>query len=106
MDGAITVVGEGWFNNRWRPAMAWLYFTVCGFDFLIFPSVNAALQPEATVATFHEWHPLTLQGGGLFHVAMGAIITGAVLSRSREKLALYGSDSGITDADAKSPHAD
>jgi Holin of 3TMs, for gene-transfer release len=85
-----TLANEGWFNSRWRPAMAWLYAVICAFDFLVFPMFNAILQPEATAATFHEWHPLTLQGGGLFHVAMGGIVGSAVWTRTKEKMAIYG----------------
>jgi hypothetical protein len=33
------------------------------------------------------WEPLTLQGAGLFHVAMGAILGVTAWSRGREKLA-------------------
>lgn len=91
------LANEGWFNSRWRPAMCWLYFTVCASDFILFPIFNALLQPDATAATFHEWRPLTLQGGGLFHVAMGGIVGSAVWTRTREKIAIYGGSSMETD---------
>ena len=28
---------EDWMNSKWRPAMGWLYMTVCAFDFILFP---------------------------------------------------------------------
>lgn len=34
-----------------------------------------------------QWSPLTLQGAGLFHMAMGAIIGVAAFGRTQEKLA-------------------
>ena len=42
-------------------------------------------------AVFHggvniQWQPLTLQGAGLFHVAMGAIIGVSAYGRTQEKL--------------------
>ena len=44
-----------------------------------------------TQAVFHggvnvQWQPLTLQGAGLFHVAMGAIIGVSAYGRTQEKL--------------------
>jgi hypothetical protein len=33
-----------------------------------------------------QWQPLTLQGAGLFHIAMGAIIGVAAWGRTQEKL--------------------
>ena len=35
----------------------------------------------------HTWQPLTLQGAGLFHVAMGAVLGIAAFGRTQEKLA-------------------
>jgi hypothetical protein len=34
-----------------------------------------------------QWQPITLQGAGLFHMAMGAIIGVAAFGRTQEKLA-------------------
>jgi hypothetical protein len=81
-----TVQGEGWFNSRWRPAMAWQYFCVCLFDFIIAPSGTAIINGTDHS---HAWQSLTLQGGGLYHVAMGGIIGVATYMRSQEKLAVF-----------------
>ena len=35
------------------------------------------------------WNPLTLQGGGLFHISMGAVLGVAAWTRGQEKLARY-----------------
>jgi hypothetical protein len=84
---------EGWFNNRWRPAMAWLWFTVSACDFILFPILNA-LAAGAKMIPYLSWQPLTLQGGGLFHMAMGAVVGVATWQRTQEKLAIMRSDSG------------
>jgi hypothetical protein len=34
-----------------------------------------------------QWKPLTLEGAGLFHMAMGAILGIAVYGRTQEKMA-------------------
>jgi hypothetical protein len=77
---------ENWINNRWRPMMGWMYFVVCITDFILFPvlwSIFKASVGELVTA----WDPLTLQGAGLFHVAMGAILGVTAWSRGREKIA-------------------
>jgi hypothetical protein len=33
-----------------------------------------------------QWNPLTLQGAGLFHIAMGAVLGIAAFGRTQEKL--------------------
>ena len=76
-----------WINNKWRPAMAWLYMIICGFDFIVAPVLWAILQSKlANIAT--QWQPLTLQGAGLFHVAMGAVLGIAAFGRTKEKIEL------------------
>ena len=77
---------EDWMNSKWRPACGWMYIVVCLFDFMIAPILWSITQ-----AVFHggvnvQWQPLTLQGAGLFHVAMGAIIGVSAYGRTQEKL--------------------
>ena len=77
---------EDWMNAKWRPAMGWMYMFVCVFDFVLAPIGWTSIQ-----ALFHggintQWQPLTLQGGGLFHVAMGAVIGISAYGRTKEKL--------------------
>ena len=81
---------EDWMQKRWRPAMGWMYMMVCIFDFIIFPILWAVIQFwESSVANdaFRQWNPLTLQGAGLFHMAMGAVLGVAAWSRGQEKIA-------------------
>lgn len=67
--------------------MAWMYMIVCIFDFIIAPIMWSILQALHKGNVTEQWVPLTLQGAGLFHMAMGAIVGVAVWSRGKEKLA-------------------
>lgn len=77
---------EHWINSTWRPMMGWLYFIVSIFDFILFPIMWSLLQATMSGSVTTPWQPITLQGAGLFHVAMGAILGIAVYGRTREKL--------------------
>jgi len=76
---------ETWIKSRWRPLIAWQYFAVCLFDFIIGPVITMAFFHQ-TGGTYVQWVPLTLQGGGLYHLAMGAILGITSWSRMQEKL--------------------
>jgi hypothetical protein len=78
---------EDWMNSKWRPMMGWLYMAVCAFDFVLFPILWSLLQAVTHVSQITQWQPLTLQGAGLFHIAMGAVLGIAALGRTQEKLA-------------------
>ncbi len=81
---------EDWMTKKWRPAMAIMYMTACLFDFVFFPIMFTVVQFwETSVANdaFRQWAPITLQGGGLFHVAMGAVLGVSAWSRGQEKMA-------------------
>lgn len=81
---------EDWMNTKWRPAMGWMYMVVCIFDFIMFPVLWAVIQfweTQAANDAFRQWSPLTLQGAGLFHMAMGAVLGIAAWSRGQEKIA-------------------
>lgn len=78
---------ELWFHNKWRPAIAWQYFIVNIFDFIIGPYTHSIAQYIiSTPEKFTQWPPLTLQGGGLYHMAMLSIITTTTWQRSKEKI--------------------
>jgi hypothetical protein len=81
---------EDWMNTKWRPAMGWMYMCVCITDFILFPILWSVLQfweNSPSNDAFRQWEPLTLQGAGLFHMAMGAVLGIAVWSRGQEKIA-------------------
>ena len=77
---------EDWMQKKWRPAMGWMYMVVCFCDMVLFPVAWSILQ-----AVLHQpvtqWNPLTLQGAGLFHLAMGAVLGIAAWGRTQEKVA-------------------
>ena len=77
---------EDWMNNKWRPMMGWIYMITCVTDFILFPILWAMLQ-AALKQPVTAWQPITLQGAGLFHLSMGAIIGIAAFGRTQEKLA-------------------
>ena len=78
---------EDWMNSKWRPAMGWLYMLVCAMDFVVFPILWSALQAVSHGQVTNQWQPLTLQGAGLFHLAMGAVLGIAAYGRTQEKMA-------------------
>jgi hypothetical protein len=75
-----------WMQTLWRPAMGWLYMLVCFCDMIVFPVLWALWQGVNHVA-ITQWNPLSLQGAGLFHIAMGAVLGIAAFGRTQEKLA-------------------
>ena len=77
---------EDWMNSKWRPAMGWMYMLTCITDFVIFPILWSLLQ-TVMKQPITQWQPLTLQGAGLFHIAMGAVLGIAAMGRTQEKLA-------------------
>ena len=77
---------EDWMNSKWRPAMGWIYMVTCSCDFILFPVLWSVLQ-TMTGATVTQWNPITLQGAGLYHLAMGAVLGVAAWSRGQEKMA-------------------
>jgi len=76
-----------WMTTKWRPLMAVTYMATIWFDFIVGPVIFNILQfynPGQAVTT---WAPLTLQGGGLYHLSMGAILGIAAFTRGKEKIA-------------------
>jgi hypothetical protein len=77
---------EDWMNSKWRPMMGWMYMVVCSFDFVIAPILWSLVQSLSHGSVNTQWQPLTLQGAGLFHIAMGAVLGIAAYGRTQEKL--------------------
>jgi len=78
--------GAEWMQKLWRPAMGWMYMVICLLDMAIFPVLWSILQAVMHVP-ITQWNPLTLQGAGLFHIAMGAVLGISAFGRTQEKLA-------------------
>lgn len=74
-------------NSKWRPLMAMSYLITCICDFVLFPILWSVLQAMSEGQVTSQWNPLTIQGGGLYHIALGAILGIAAYGRSQEKLA-------------------
>ena len=77
---------EDWMNSKWRPMMGWMYMLICTMDMVVFPILWSLLQSLSHGAVNAQWQPLTLQGAGLFHIAMGAVLGIAAHGRTQEKL--------------------
>ena len=82
----------------WRWAALLLYLLVCFYDFLFVPVwyglnrpdiaefmliINATTEPMVQMELMKkltgQHSPFTLMGGGLFHLAFGAILTGSAV---------------------------
>ena len=66
--------------------MGWMYMLICTMDMVVFPILWSLLQSISHGAVNSQWQPLTLQGAGLFHIAMGAVLGIAAHGRTQEKL--------------------
>jgi hypothetical protein len=75
-----------WINKKWRPVMGWIYMLTCTMDFVIFPILWSLLQAMSKGSVTMQWQPLTLQGAGLYHIAMGAVLGIAAYGRTKEKI--------------------
>jgi len=88
---AVEIMTKGeWMQKYWRPCAAFMYMACCLCDFAIFPIMFTVVQfweNEAANDAFRQWIPITLQGGGLFHVSMCAVLGVSAYGRTQEKLA-------------------
>lgn len=98
-----TTEKDPWINRWWRPLAAVVYLVICICDFILFPWYFGTRIPSVTdvalaikdlepsvgsvlAAPRAQWEPLTLMGGGMFHVAFGAILGVAAWTRGNEKI--------------------
>ena len=86
-ESSVENTNTDWINKKWRPVMGWMYMMVCVCDFTLFPILWSVLQAVSHGSVTTQWQPLTLQGAGLFHVAMGAVLGIAAYGRTKEKVA-------------------
>jgi len=85
----INVGNDHWLKTYWRPMMGWIYACICVCDFILFPVLWNMLQVYNHQAALTPWGPLTSQGGGLFHIAFGAIVGVSSWSRGQERLTSF-----------------
>ncbi len=81
-----------------------VYLIICSFDFIIVPTwiglhrpnmlafieiLNTVDDPKIQFELMHkltgQHSPFTLSGGGLFHLAFGALLTGSSLGLNKNK---------------------
>ena len=101
------LLDEKWYQRVWLPFAAATYIAICIFDFMIMPVYVTSHNIRIENAVFakldgkdaaefadglmkanqaqRQWNPLTLIGGGLFHVAFGALLTGGAVTRGFAK---------------------
>jgi len=90
-------------DGGWKWMCAVTYIVICIFDFVIVPAwigltrtpLSEIMQhlPEGDVQVQLEYlrlrsaqHvPFTLQNGGFFHLAFGALLTGSAINRNRNE---------------------
>ena len=78
--------GEDFMSKNWRPMMAMTYMLTCLFDFIVGPILYNVLQFYNPGQHLDMWQPLTLQGGGLYHIAMGVVLGITAHGRTQEKI--------------------
>ncbi len=83
---ALDKDAQDWINKKWRPVMGWVYMMTCTADFVVFPVLWSLLQALTHGNVSSQWQPLTLQGAGLYHIAMGAVLGIAAYGRTKEKI--------------------
>ena len=77
---------EDFMTSKWRPMMAMTYMATIWFDFILGPIYFNILQYWNPGQAVGMWQPLTLQGGGLIHIAFGAILGISAWTRGQEKV--------------------
>ena len=83
---AAEKAGEDFMSKNWRPMMAMTYMLTCLFDFIAGPILYNILQFYNPGQHLDMWQPLTLQGGGLYHIAMGVVLGITAHGRTQEKI--------------------
>lgn len=89
-------------QESWKGLAALVYLTICLFDFIVVPIWIGVTRPSAieilslakdldssTISqaleiTYRQHQPFTLQGGAMFHLAFGAILTGSIIKGKLE----------------------
>lgn len=73
-------------SKNWRTHAAYTYIAICIFDFILFPLVCIMSAAYTHGILKETWTPLTLQGGGLFHLSFGAIMGVSAYGKTQERV--------------------
>ena len=91
-------------DEGWKTVLASVYAVICLFDFVVAPAyfahtrirvlndfenmqlakLSPAIQDRIAKTITLRHSPFTLEGGGMFHIAFGALLTGSAISRIKE----------------------
>ena len=93
---------EDFATAKWRPFMGWTYMAICFFDFVIGPVMQVVFS-IVTKTPLIAWKSLTLDNGGLFHLAMGAVLGVAACGRTQEKVAKIETPPSVPSAPSPAP---
>jgi hypothetical protein len=92
-----------WMSRNWRPIAAFVYLGICIFDFVIGPifmgltqenteifarsiaGLDPSVQAILAAKPNNGWTPLTVMGGGMFHISFGAIVGVSAFQRGMDK---------------------
>lgn len=87
---------EDWIKSYWRPLMGYLYMIICFVDFVLYPAIAMFMPIFYKIAgiaiEYSAWESMTLQNGGLVHLAFGAILGVAAWTRGQEKISKIDAD--------------
>ena len=94
-------------DEGWKALTAVVYLLICIFDFVVVPmwfglsrvgidpmkmltlesisKLAPAVQLEIIKSLSYQHEPFTLKGGGLFHLAFGALLTGSAIAGRKTK---------------------
>ena len=79
-------------NTGWRTWLAYSYVIICMFDFCVGPIIFNFLQYYNPGQDVTAWTAVTLQGGGLYHLSMGAILGISAHGKTQERIATNKTD--------------
>lgn len=74
-------------HHYWREMMGWTYMVICIFDFILFPLLHTYVEVMVN-QPITDWKAITLQNGGFFHVAMGAVLGVSAYGKMKEQLVM------------------
>lgn len=86
----LEIQNEHWLKVYWRPMMGWLYMLICFMDFIGFPIMSwmapVVYKAFGIAYAYVAWQPITLLGGGMVHMAFGAVLGITAWTRGIEKI--------------------